>query len=109
MCAVSSSNDVLVHGEVDRLLETCHCNSKTIMTTICVITRTNFMLCLIRCFFFFIIRTRRGVVSMTGLIIGYLQRQNYKKRESHLMKCEKGKPAHHTKRMKRPGHLTNHY
>ena len=103
-CAFSPSNDVLVHGEVDRSLETCHCSSKTIMATICAITRTNFTLCLIRCFFFFIVRTRRGVVSMTGLIIGYLQRQNYKKRESHLMKSEKGKPVHHTKREKRPGY-----
>ena len=28
------------------------CSSETIMATICAITRTNFTLCLIRCFFF---------------------------------------------------------
>ena len=41
---------------------------------------------------------------MANLSIGYLQRQNYKKRESHLLKSENGYPAHHTKSVKRPGH-----
>ena len=62
MYAFSSSNDVLVQAEVDRSLETCHCSSKTIMATICAVTRTNFTFCLIRCFFFFIIITRVGVI-----------------------------------------------
>ena len=42
--------------------------------------------------------------AIMGIHIAYLQRQNYKKRESHLMKSEKGSSSHHTNSAKRPGH-----
>ena len=51
----------------------------------------------------------RPLVSLGRIYIAYVQRKNFKKRESHLLKSEKRNPAYHAKSLKRPGFELNYY